>query len=344
MPLREGRYKSIVDLMKRRVDPSFRTLAVTGRELAHCFKQLHAQGLCYRDISFANVFFEPKTGEVLVCDNDNVGPPDAAVVGVLGTPGFMAPEIVRREAKPNTETDLHSLAVLLFYLLVVAHPLDGAREASVKCLDLPARERLYGTHPLFIFDPADDSNRPVTGLHNNALLTWPMLPRFLQAMFTRAFTVGLHQPHSGRVREGEWRQGMVALGDCVYYCPCGCEQFHDDAQATEGAICWHCQQRVRRPPRLRFERGAVVMLNHDTTLWPHHVGGPERQFDFGQPVAAMVQHPSKPGVWGLRNDSDQVWTRTSPDGETVEVPAGRSATLAAGTRIRFGPSEAEVVV
>jgi hypothetical protein len=36
------------------------------------------------------------------------------------TPGFgnLAPEVLREEALPSTVTDLHSLAVLLFYLLV----------------------------------------------------------------------------------------------------------------------------------------------------------------------------------------------------------------------------------
>jgi len=72
MPLREARHKGLVDLMKRRVDPSFRVLSLAGLQLAQTFLRLHAQGLCYRDISFGNVFFDPATGEIAVCDNDNV--------------------------------------------------------------------------------------------------------------------------------------------------------------------------------------------------------------------------------------------------------------------------------
>ena len=72
MPLREARHKGLVDLMKRRVDPSFRVLSLAGLQLAQVFLRLHAQGLCYRDISFGNVFFDPATGEIAVCDNDNV--------------------------------------------------------------------------------------------------------------------------------------------------------------------------------------------------------------------------------------------------------------------------------
>src|SRR5581483_632859 len=132
MPLREARYRGIIDLMKRRVEPSFRALATAGLELAHSYLQLHARGLCYRDISFGNVFFDPESGEVLICDNDNVAVDGQASAGVLGTPRFMAPEVVRGEALPSTQTDLFSLAVLLFYLFMVHHPLEGAREAAIR--------------------------------------------------------------------------------------------------------------------------------------------------------------------------------------------------------------------
>src|SRR5262249_24860800 len=54
MPLRERRFRSIVDLMKRRIEPSFRALATAGLELSHSYLQLHTKGLCYRDISFGN--------------------------------------------------------------------------------------------------------------------------------------------------------------------------------------------------------------------------------------------------------------------------------------------------
>jgi serine/threonine protein kinase len=50
----------------------------------------------------------------LIADNDNVSVDGAGVLGVLGTPRFMAPEIVRGETVPSTQTDLFSLSVLIF--------------------------------------------------------------------------------------------------------------------------------------------------------------------------------------------------------------------------------------
>src|SRR5207247_2074307 len=128
MALRESRFKGLGVWLKRQINPSFYALATTGFELADGYLLLHAKkGLCYRDINYNNVFFDPATGEVRICDNDNVdvnGQPGE----IGGTPRFMAPEIVRGEATPSIETDRYSLGVLLFYLFMMHHPLDGARE------------------------------------------------------------------------------------------------------------------------------------------------------------------------------------------------------------------------
>lgn len=344
MPLREPRYKGIVDLMKRRVEPSFHALATSGLQLAQAFLQLHAQGLCYRDISFGNVFFDPATGDIQVCDNDNVAIDGEGQSGVLGTPRFIAPEVVRGEAAPSTHTDLFSLSVLLFYLFHVHHPLEGQKEASIKCFDLPAMTQLYGTEPLFIFDPVNNANQPVPGVHDNALAYWPLYPQSLRERFTQAFTTGLHDPHS-RVRESEWRATLMSLRDAILYCGhCGAENFYDGealrANGGQPGACWSCRKPVTLPFRLRLGRD-VILLNHDTQLYPHHVD-PQRRYDLSQPIAAVQQHPQNPNLWGLNNQSAAKWVITTPDGTIRDVEPGRSAGLAAGVKINFGPVEGEI--
>lgn len=345
MPLRESRYKGIVDLMKRRIEPTFRALCTAGFELADSYLRLHSSGLCYRDISFGNVFFDPSTGDVLICDNDNVAVDGDTNGGVLGTPRFMAPEVVRGEALPSTQTDLFSLAVLLFYMFMVHHPLEGKKESSIRCLDLPAMTKLYGTEPVFIFDPNDDSNRPMPGYHDNAIEFWPIYPQFVRDLFTKAFTDGIRDPKNGRIRESEWRAAMVRLRDSIAYCPhCGSENFYDqDAvqASSRGSIpCWSCKRKVRFPARIHIGRN-IVMLNHDTQLFPHHIDD-DRIYDFSQPVAAVTQHPTNPSIWGLKNLSNEKWAATTTDGTVKDVEPGRSVTLTVGTKIHFGKVEGEI--
>ncbi|MBI1297235.1 serine/threonine protein kinase [bacterium] len=344
MPLRDKRFVGIVDLVMRRVEPSFRVLVTAGFDLAHSYLNLHLKGLCYRDISFGNVFFDPGSGEVRICDNDNVGIDRRNNSGIGGTARFMAPEIVRGEAAPSTETDLFSLAVLLFYMLVNHHPLEGEREAEIRCFDLPAMTRLYGTEPIFIFDPNDDRNRPMPGFHDNALAFWPIYPAFFRDLFVRAFTNGLKDPVHGRVRESEWRAALVRLRDAIHYCTdCGAENFYDvDALRTSGqpARCWACDETLRLPPRMRLGR-EVIMLNHDTVLYPHHVDD-SRQYNFEQPAAQVTQHPRNPQIWGLRNLTGQKWVSSDSSGKVHDVLPGQTVTLASSTRIHFGRQEGEV--
>ena len=345
MPLREPRFKGIVDMMKRRIEPGFRALTTVGLEMSHSYLQLHSRGLCYRDISFGNAFFDPHSGEVLICDNDNVTVDNQSNSGVFGTPRFMAPEIVRGDAVPGTQTDLFSLSVLLFYMFMMHHPLEGKKELAIKCLDLPAMKKLYGTEPLFIFDPHDDSNAPDPQHHRNALVFWSLYPGFLRDLFTKAFTEGIKDPSHGRVRESNWRSAMVRLRDSIIYCAhCNAENFHDtdqpDASIDGSGHCWSCKRKLRLPPRVRLGRN-FVMLNHDTTLFPHHVDE-EMRYDFTQPVAAVTKHPADPMIWGLKNLSGRPWSTTNSKGEMKDVLAGQSVTLAPGTRINFGHAEGEI--
>jgi len=345
MPLREAKYKGIIDLMKRRAEPTFYALATAGMELADGFLQLHSKGLCYRDISFGNVFFDPDTGHILICDNDNVDINGASVATVLGTPRFMAPEIVTGKALPGTQTDLYSLAVLLFYMFHVHHPLEGAQEAAIKCLDVPAMNKLYGSNALFIYDPSDASNRPVPGLHDNAINCWPIFPAFLKDMFVKSFTQGIKDPVNGRVRESEWRAAMVRLRDSIVPCQnCNAENFYDIevVKNSGGQInpCWSCAKQIILPPRIRIEK-QLVMLNANTKLFPHHVND-IKLYDFSKAIAEVSQNPANPNQWGLKNAGDDKWVVTTAEGTLKDVDPGRSVALAVGTKINFGHKTGEI--
>jgi len=302
MPLRSPQYKGINDLMRRRIEPTFKALATAGVHLANSFSKLHAKGLCYRDISFGNLFFDPVTGDIQICDNDNVTTNGNPVVTVLGTPRFTAPEIVRGEAHPSRDTDLFSLAVLLHYMLFVHHPLEGAQEAKIHAFDLPAMTKLYGETPIYIYDPVNKTNRPVPGLHDNAIVFWKTYPTFIKQLFIRAFTEGLKR--NNRIMEIEWRDNMARLRDSIIYCQCGAENFYDAADyetTRKTPVCWSCHKSTTLPPRLKIGRNLIV-INVDTLIYPYHVD-PTVSCEFSNPVAKVNRHPQNKNLWGFPNPS-----------------------------------------
>ena len=160
MRLREQRFKSLMDLITGTIDPKFRVLATVGLGLADNFFKLHAKGLCYRDISFGNAFFDPDSGEVLICDNDNVTTNRSPKVSVLGTPDFMAPEIVRREAFPAGKP-ISTPCPCCCSSSSTSTTHSRGRKSCPSTAGTSLRKRVFGTAPVFIFDPNDTSNQAV---------------------------------------------------------------------------------------------------------------------------------------------------------------------------------------
>jgi DNA-binding helix-hairpin-helix protein with protein kinase domain len=344
MDLRPDEFCGLSDIMKRQVDPdpTFYALLTASMSLADAYLKLHSAGLCYRDISFGNAFINPKSGAVLVCDNDNVTVEGQYQGGVKGTQRFMAPEVVMDVAPTSVDTDLHSLSVLLFCLLMIGHPLEGELETQIHAFDLPAMTQLYGQNPVFIFDPNDDSNRPVPGDHDNPPVYWNIYPAKLRELFTRTFTVGLHHP-AKRVRESEWRSVLSRARDSIMYClNCGAENFYERDSVQGGILCWSCRQRVVLPFRMKLD-GGIVMLNHDTTLFSHHLGG-KQSYNFETTAAEVTVNPRDTTKFGLKNLGHQRWMVTTQLGRNIEVEPGQSVGLASGLRINFGSTTGEITL
>ncbi|HNQ71520.1 protein kinase domain-containing protein [Mesotoga prima] len=340
MLLRQQRFKSFKDFINVKVHPKFRTLASIGYELARSFLDLHAKGLSYKDINFGNVFFDPDTGEIRICDNDNVDE-DKAPGTIIGTPKFMAPEIVRGEAGPSSYTDLYSLAVLLFYLLMANHPLEGNLDSKIQCFDLEEQQKLYGEHPVFIYDPEDDSNRPDPERHKNVIRLWDFYPRFIRKLFEQAFTTGLTNPES-RIRESEWKNALIRLKDSIHYCSnCSEEIIHDFENSDETSVCWFCKKPLASQMYLEIGSQKII-INHDTELFLHHVDK-DQQFEFSEPIAKVVRHPNDPSRSGFRNLSDSEW-KVAASGKEFTIEKGRATVLVPDMEINFGKQTGTIKV
>jgi DNA-binding helix-hairpin-helix protein with protein kinase domain len=319
MPLLEPRFVSLAQVLNQEIQPSFRVVTTLGRELVDAFAALHSSGLCYRDISFGNLRVDPAACEVAIIDVDNVGI-DGGEALVKGTGPFMAPEVLRDETLPSTVTDLHSLAVLLFYLLMHGHPLLGERADAAygwegaHLSETQVTLRNFGTHPLFVFDPSDHSNRPLP--NDPVSVWWPIYPVHCHRVFTEAFTSGLKDATLyGRVKEGMWRRTLLRLHDAVMFCPaCGAAAFHDSEQKAQR--CWQCEAIL--PPPLRLEApGGNLVLSDGAKVTSHHLF---RDRNHKAVFATIGPHPGQPGRLVMRNMTSQQWA-VAPEGEAPKPVA-----------------------
>ncbi len=134
---------------------------------------------------------------------------------------------------------------------------------------------------------------------------------------------------------------VSVLRDSIIYCPaCGAENFYDTERVENAKpiISWNCNRSIPLPMRLRLD-GNVIMLNHDTKIYPHHLG---TLYDFSKPVAEVAQNPNNPAQWGLRNFSAKNWTATFLDGHMVEVQPGKAVSLNDQMKVNFDEKEGEI--
>ncbi len=306
---------------------SFASIITLCRQLSYGFLQLHARGMCYRDISFGNVFFEPEQGNVLICDIDNVGVDDGSS-RVLGTPFFMAPEVVRDltfQTLPSTDTDRHSLAVLLFYTLFLGHPFEGARtEHGLRDQDWLLAH--FGTDPVFCLHPDRDDNRPSAIVRQY----WDIYPRFLRDLFVQAFVAGIDRPGQ-RVTEGQWIKAMDRLRDGMVTCArCRATGFWDVAEPERA--CRTCGASLRPPYVLRIGRRTLPVSPLATLRTDHLTSGVEESVVIGQVRA----HPQDPSRWGLHNLSTRPWPATYGAGQRVQLDPDRTMEISDGLQVTVG--------
>jgi eukaryotic-like serine/threonine-protein kinase len=344
MPLRRPGTEKVHSLFSGTFNTSFRAVSYACWQLTDAMFALHAKGLAYLDINAGNIFFEPRSGAVEICDNDNVDV-DGAPSVMGGVMEFQAPEVVMRQAGPSRATDLHSLAVMLFRMLHCGHPLVGRREASFANLADPAvMRKLYGSEALFVYDPTNDSNRPDPERHGPVVAHWHLYPQALRALFLRAFTEGLYDP-SARVQESEWRRALRTLHDSVMTCAaCGAQSFHDSSRRSDAAApfaCWGCQRPLSTSPlRLGLRRAQarpkdppdhVVMMDPGGVVFADQLN-PGR----ASPVPSVAAEVHGVGTVLLRNRSASAW-RVYEGRLDMTVLPGSDLSLRPGQQIDFGP-------
>jgi len=348
MDLLPTSYKKSQDILSRKINLSYVTACNACLQLADAFRHLHIAGLSYQDISWGNIFINPTTGDILVCDNDNVAPHGISVAGIAGTMGFMAPEIVRGDTNPDSYTDLFSLAVLMFRLLFLEHPFEGKRYAEAECYDQAFCQLIYGENPVFIFDPSG-TNPPDSNTQGNAKLFWEKYPQYLQELFTMAFTKGLSDRENGRPLEQTWIDAFRKIRESLFPCPyCSVSIAYDEAVVSNGRInCYKCRKQLPLPPRIKItvgKRSRTISLNADTKLQVYQLE-PTPDIEKGDvPVAEMAQNPNNPSSWGLRNLTSDNWFYMVADGEEKSCAPGRAIVLNKNLKINFGSATGETIV
>jgi eukaryotic-like serine/threonine-protein kinase len=333
MDLRPTSYRSLQDWALRKYDMSIAKLAYACMQLTDSYHALHAKGLSYQDISLGNVFINPHSGDVLICDNDNVTTNGETIGSVLGTPMFLAPELVDGDIRfPNADTDRYSLAVLLFHILLIGHPFHGQLEANIRCLDLPAQRKLYGKEAVFVYHPSNQSNRPVRGIHNSVINLWNLYPENIRNLFIKTFTLGIKNPQA-RVRESEWRNVFAVFETMIFTCP-SCkksEMIYDSNQIKQYGKLKPCRKCgvVPNLPRIKLN-DHIMVIEHNRPIYRMHI-------DSNHPTdrSVIARFEETNGSFYINNRSLNNITKSSQQGNANDILPGQKTLIQNGDQLHI---------
>ncbi len=332
MPLRPQGYYEFGQFYLARVQfKSFEALLNAAMKICEGFRQLHLHGYSYQDLNDGNFFINPTTGDVLICDNDNVMP-EGEVSGILGKARYMAPEIVLGKSMPNKGSDRFSLAVLLFMLFYGDHPFEGARVLDCPCLTEKYEKKFYGSDILFIFDEKDNTNRPVKGVHRNVMRRWPVYPTILREAFVKEFTKDKLENPAKRSIENIWQKIIKQLRDMLVVCPqCKEESFVQNEHDTK---CMNCNQQVKIAGGLKFA---------DSTIWL--TPGTMVYLGFNnEPTAKVVTVPGHKYPIQIQNITTSQWMVETPSGKLKPIDPQGLMPVKAGLKVAFNiTNKAEII-
>lgn len=309
-------------------------LCNAGLNIVSGFRELHSRGYGYQDLNDGNFFINPITGAVLICDNDNVAP-YGENLGIAGKARYMAPEIVMRRKTPDVNTDKFSLAVVLFLLLFMNHPLEGNRTMK-PCMTEELEYKFYGKEPVFMYDPTDDSNRPVKGIHVNAIMRWPIYPSYVREMFVKAFTKEAMLGKTPRVIEKAWQEMFIRLRDDLVICPhCGEETF---VAAKKEIRCINCGKIIKTKYTFVTSNYAIPLVNNKL-LFECHTDEKSDSGNF-KTATAVVKYKTEGNKFGIKNLTNLNWIVEKPDGTQITVKPNAVFAIEEGTQIFIGNTKA----
>lgn len=311
-------------LLAKKTFKSFNAMLSAAMKISNGFKMLHRHGYSYQDLNDGNFFINPETGDVLICDNDNVMP-QGEKSGIMGKARYMAPEVVAGNI-PDKYSDRFSLSVILFMLFFANHPFEGARVVACPCMTEDFERKFYGSEAVFVYDPNDMTNRPVRGVHKNVIKRWSVFPPKLKDIFTQEFSKERLNNPSLRMIEDSWERIISQVRDELVFCPnCSEETFINDIETTT-YLCMNCGKSIDTSNRLKIGNRLIV-LTENTSIFLDRDNIPD---------ALVISSPKNNGELAIKNISNTSWSVETPSGKIKLVVPQDVMPVKVGLKINFG--------
>jgi serine/threonine protein kinase len=283
--------------------PTLKSLSLSSYLVCVALETIHKGGLAYCDINLGNIQFDFINDKIIICDNDNVIINNSDV-NILGVPDFMAPEIANKTNKPNEDSDLYSLAILLYQFWTFEHPMEGKKTKNVKCWGLVAKNEHYHKNPIFVHHPTNHENS-INNLeeYKTSLRRWNYyVPTRLKDAFTDIFTTGVLHSHT-RIGTSRWKHIFLEMYMNTIACKCGAQNVIDIG--IKNQQCFKCKNKFSVHLYLAISSMNVAVYD-GAKLYSFLIDDNINQDSFLE-IGKIESHPKVNGAYILRNISDRTW-------------------------------------
>ena len=189
--------------------------------------------------------------------------------------------------------------------------------------------RFFGSDMIFIYDPNDTSNRPVTGLHNNVIRRWEALPQCLREQFVVEFSRDkLYTNPQLRLIEAEWVRLLQSAQTLLIICPHCREQVF--VQKPSDERCGACGRVIQVKAKLTMEGRTLPLIagNH---------------YELLEGICFDAVLSSTDNFLWLRNTSKLTWQITTTKGEQRSLAPQALMPAKQGIQIQFNPKITAII-
>ena len=332
MDLRPKQYLSFVSYLNGTTKfKDKKTMIKWCIELCTAFKKLHEMGYSYQDLNDGSFFLNPETGDILICDNDNVTG-DKNNLGVLGKMRYMAPEIVVGKNMPDIHSDRFSLAVILFLTLCLGNPLEGERLKDYDIVDESSEKEMFGTNPIFVMHKTDRSNRPIRGYHTAVIKRWPYLPLYVKEAFHRTFVDGIYDRENGRTTEIEWIKELTKYRDGLISCRCGEEFIYPLYNLDNEVKCPYCNKERKNACYIQINKRRIA-IEPGKDIYRFHLD--KYSSEYNDVAGSVIRNKLNPSLWGIRFNLDKNIQIKDKDGNVKEINGNGVVPVVNNLKIKF---------
>lgn len=122
------------DILRNDSSLDFERILSISEDILPALNEIHKENMIHRDIKPANIMID-HNGKAILIDfglaEDQSGDQSSTTGDIMGTPAYIAPEIISRSKNPGPGSDIYSFGVVLYEMVAGEKPFEGGNELEL---------------------------------------------------------------------------------------------------------------------------------------------------------------------------------------------------------------------